>query len=136
MCFCYINTNLLLIQALREVRIVTIVSPLTALMLDQKQKFSEKGLSVEYIGEAQKDTDSLTAVMQGKVQLVYMSSESLLWNWRIRRVFSSTVYQNNLVGFVVDEAHCVKMWCIGVATYLKVGSQNQVESNVYYDLHA
>ena len=89
---------------------MVIVSPLTALMLDQKQKFSEKGLSVEYIGEAQKDIDALSAVMQGKIQLVYISPESLLWNWRIRRMFSSTVYQNNLVGFIVDEAHCVKVW--------------------------
>ena len=81
--------------------IVTIVSPLTALMLDQKKRFSLKGLSVEYIGEAQKDENALSAVMQGKVQLVYMSPESMLCNWKVRKMFSSTIYQNNLVGFRV-----------------------------------
>ena len=79
-------------------------------MLDQKQRFSQKGLSVECIGEAQNNDNVMSAVMQGKVQLVYMSPESMLCNWKIRKMFSSTVYQNNLVAFVVDEAHCGKTW--------------------------
>ena len=93
-----------------ERSIVTIICPLTALMLDQKQRFSQKGLSVEYIGEAQNNDNAISAVIQGKVQLVYMSPESLLWNCKIRKMFGSTVYQSNLVGLVVDEVHCVKAW--------------------------
>ena len=79
-------------------------------MLDQKQNLSKKGLTVEYIGEAQDDHEALKCVLQGNVQLVYMSPESLLCNPRIRRMLCSSVYQRNLVAFVVDEAHCVKMW--------------------------
>lgn len=90
-----------------EGSIITIISPLTALMLDQKQNFSQKGLTVDYIGE---DQTNLSAVIEGKIQLVYMSLETLVGNWTIRKMFRSTVYKNNLVGFVVDEAHCVKTW--------------------------
>ena len=94
--------------------IVVIVSPLTALMLDQKQKFSQQALTVNYVGEAQQDENAMASIMKGEVQLVYMSPESLLCNLRIRRMFCNSIYQNNLVAFVVDEAHCVKMWYVKI----------------------
>lgn len=87
--------------------IVLIVSPLTALMMDQKRAFSQKGLTVEYVGEG---LNNLEAVLKGKIQLVYISPESLMGNEKIRKMLLNSVYSQNLVGFVVDEAHCVKMW--------------------------
>jgi len=89
--------------------IVVVVSPLTALMMDQKRILSEKGLSVEYVGEGV-TPDNLDDALKGKVQLVYVSPESLLGNTKIRKMLLNSVYTRNLVGFVVDEAHCVKMW--------------------------
>lgn len=86
-----------------------VVSPLTALMMDQKRILAQKGLSVEYIGEGA-TPDNLDDVLKGKVQLVYVSPESLLGNAKIRKMLLNSVYSQNLVGFVVDEAHCVKMW--------------------------
>jgi len=88
--------------------IVLVVSPLTALMMDQKNNLSQKGLSVEYYGEGHEDC--LDAIRRGKVQLVFMSPESLLGNEGIRRMLLNSVYTKNLCGFVVDEAHCVRMW--------------------------
>jgi len=38
--------------------IVLVISTLKALMLDQKQNLSRRGLVVEYIGETQKDDDA------------------------------------------------------------------------------
>ncbi|XP_065884449.1 uncharacterized protein [Dysidea avara] len=87
--------------------IVLVVSPLTALMMDQKRILSQKGLSVEYVGEKLENIDD---VLKGKVQLVYISPESLLGNAKIRKMLLTSVYSQNLVGFVVDEAHCVKIW--------------------------
>ena len=87
--------------------IVVIVSPLTALMMDQKRVLSQKGLTVEYVGE---ELDNLEAIMKGKIQLVYVSPESLMGNEKIRKMFLNSVYVQNLVAFVVDEAHCVKLW--------------------------
>jgi len=78
-------------------------------MMDQKTILLEKGLSVEYVGEGVAP-DNLDEVLKGKVQLVYINPESLLSNVKIRKILLNSVYSQNLVAFVVDEAHCVKMW--------------------------
>ena len=90
--------------------IVLCVSPLTLLMLDQRSKFSPRGLSVEFVGEAQESSEAMNEVKKGKVQLVYTSPESLISIHHCRSMLSSDVYRQNLVAFVVDKAHCVKKW--------------------------
>ena len=76
-------------------------------MMDQKRILSQKDLSMEYVGEKLENIDD---VLKGKVQLVYISPESLLGSAKIRKMLLTSVYSQNLVGFVVDEAHCVKIW--------------------------
>ena len=39
----------------RQGSLAVVVSPLTSLMMDQRQKFVPTGLTVEFVGEAQKD---------------------------------------------------------------------------------
>ena len=87
-----------------------VVTPLISLMLDQKNKFLQKGINVEFVGEAQEDEKAIEAVLNGKVQLVYISPENLLENRRYRNMLRSTVYQEKMIGLVVDEAHCIKFW--------------------------
>lgn len=79
-------------------------------MIDQKEKFSQKGLKVEFLGEAQENDDAIMMVLNGDVQLVYISPESLLLNRRYRSMLTTTPYQERLKALVVDEAHCVKLW--------------------------
>ena len=79
-------------------------------MLDQKEKFIITGLTVEFVGSSQDDCAATEAVLSGKVQLVYISPESILNNKNYRGMFRREVYQENLVALVVDEAHCVKLW--------------------------
>ena len=43
-------------------------------------------------------------------QLIFISPESLLSTNLWHDVLLSPVYQENLVGVIVDEAHCVKKW--------------------------
>ena len=49
-----------------------------------KQKFTQKGMTVEFVGEAQEDKEAISSVLNGKVQQVYISPESLLGNARFR----------------------------------------------------
>ena len=52
-----------------------------------------------------------------KYQLVYINPEQLIGNPRYRTMCQSEVYAENLVGLVIDEAHCVKKWyvvCMGI----------------------
>lgn len=87
-----------------------VVTPLISLMLDQKNKFLQKGIKVEFVGEAQEDEKAFESVMNGQVQLVYISPENLLENRRYRNMLQCKVYQEKMIALVVDEAHCVKFW--------------------------
>jgi len=57
-----------------------VVTPLIALMQDQKKTFLQKGLTAEFVRDTQSDYSAVMAVLDGKVQLVYISPESLLNN--------------------------------------------------------
>jgi bloom syndrome protein len=94
----------------KEGSIVVCVSPLTSLMLDQRAKFVPRGLLAEFVGEAQSDPQAIESVRDGKVQLLFISPESLLSNPQWRDMLSTATYRDNLAAFVVDEAHCVKKW--------------------------
>lgn len=50
--------------------------PLVSPMVDQYSKFSLKGLSTEYVDEAQCDLDVKHKVLRGDVRLVYILPES------------------------------------------------------------
>lgn len=54
---------------------VTCVSPLISLMMDQKSKFSFKGLVTEFVCE-DTDQECTKQVLSGNVQLLYISPES------------------------------------------------------------
>ena len=86
------------------------ITPLTSIMMDQKVKFTPRGVAADFVAEAQEDQSAISRVLQGKVQLIFISPESLLHNSCYRSMLLSDVYRNNLVAVVVDEAHCVKTW--------------------------
>lgn len=65
---------------------------------------------MEFIGELQQDLQNMALVREGKVQLVYISSESLLQNSQWRTMLLSLPYQINLVAIAADEAHCIVRW--------------------------
>ena len=90
--------------------IVMIISPLTALMLDQKERFSCTGLRVEFIGSAQDNEAAIAEVLSGLVQLVYISPECILNNKKFRAMLQKDIYQDKLRALCIDEAHCVKLW--------------------------
>lgn len=68
------------------------VTPLTAITLDQKARFSPKGLNVEFVGEAQDDPQARKAVVDGLSQLVFISPESLIENMVYRQMLLSRPY--------------------------------------------
>ena len=87
-----------------------VVSPLTALMVDQVAMFKNRGLKAAFVGREQTDESIRQQVEKGVFSLVFMSPESLLKVLRWREMFRSRIYQDNLVGLIVDEAHCVEKW--------------------------
>ena len=79
-------------------------------MIDQKNKFTPRGISAEFVGEAQTNQSAISQVMKGNCQLVFISPECIICYPLYRNMLLSPVYKDRLVAFVVDEAHCVKSW--------------------------
>ena len=79
-------------------------------MMDQREKFTPRGISTEFVGEAQQDENAVKRVLHGEIQLVFISPENLICNTTYRSMLVSSVYKQHLVALVVDEAHCVKTW--------------------------
>ena len=94
--------------------IVICIFPLTSLMMEQREKYSAQGICFEFVGELQQDIDAMTNVRKGLVQLLFISPESLLSNPQWREMLQLPVYQEKVVGLVVDEAHCISMWYVNI----------------------
>ena len=91
--------------------IVVVVSPLIALMKDQVATFSSKGIHAAYVSDKEDCSGEMRRRMRkGEYEVLYVSPEALFGTLAIRRMLSTDLYRANLVGFIVDEAHCVKKW--------------------------
>ena len=92
----------------RQGSIIVVVSPLIALMKDQVGKFMSKGLHAVRIGNCTTEVEH--QIKNGEYQLVFVSPEAILVRSKWRRMLGNGIYQDKLVGLVIDEAHCVRTW--------------------------
>ena len=90
--------------------ICLIVSPIVALMKDQVSSFQSRGMTAAFCGSEQRDKDTQEGIRRGRFQLVYATPEALVDSAWYRSMLLESVWQENLVAFVVDEAHCIKTW--------------------------
>ena len=99
------------LRGLDKSSIALVISPLISLMEDQTITFNDKGVATVCVSDKDKVSKEVKCdVFHGKYQVIFMSPESLFLNLEWRRMLSTDRYINNLVAFVVDEAHCVKKW--------------------------
>lgn len=91
--------------------VAVVVTPLVSIMKDQTREFNKRGVLSVYISGSmqQQDEDDL---LQGLFSLVYISPELLLCCRKWREMLMSDIFKERMVGFVVDEAHCVKKWYV------------------------
>ena len=87
--------------------IVIVISPLVSLMEDQVNSLTELKIKAAAVGD---DKAINTKIENGEYSVVFTSPESLLGNGRWRSMLSSDIYKKNLIGIVVDEAHCISHW--------------------------
>ena len=108
---CYVLLPLVFDLLLRRKgSIVLCISPLTSLMMEQRDKYSKLGLPCEYVGHLQQDLESMNNIQKGEVQLPYTSPESILCNPQWRELLHLQVYRDKMVGLIIDESHCIAMW--------------------------
>lgn len=100
----------LVFTGITERSIAVCISPLSAIMIEQSEKFNKWRILTEYVGEMQTDPDARRKVVCGEVQVVLISPENAIENPMYRNMFLSTVYKQQMIALVVDEAHCVRTW--------------------------
>ena len=81
-------------------------------MTDQSNSATERGISAAVWNTVQAEAarQSRSEIVNGHVQIVFVSPEALFESRKWHGIFQSEVYQKRLVGLVVDEAHCIKKW--------------------------
>ncbi|KAM4539460.1 putative ATP-dependent DNA helicase RecS [Odontesthes bonariensis] len=85
--------------------IAIVVCPLVALMEDQVREAKKLGVRAGQLG-----VDDEQQIIAGHFSLVFGSPEAWLLNSKWRRMLNTRIYQQNLVGIVVDEAHVTYKW--------------------------
>ena len=90
--------------------IVLCISPLIALMLDQRRRFQDMGLTAEVLGSGQSDPTVFGKVCKGHYQIVLLSPEYLLENEAFRDALQDPSLHEYICAIVVDEAHCICTW--------------------------
>ena len=81
-------------------------------MVEQSARLSSVGITAQYVGEMQQDPAARAQVLVGKVNLVFISPESIICNPRYRNMLLTAKYKEKLIAIVVDEAHCIKTWYV------------------------
>ena len=83
--------------------VAVIVSPLISLMEDQIRTMANRNVTAMHIGDSAKlSEEELQKVYEGE----FISPESLLTDSTWRDMVQTPVYQERLIAFAVDEAHC------------------------------
>ena len=102
-----------LLRGVDNKSIIVVISPLIALMEDQVASIISLGISAVHVSD-RPSLDSITkhGIQHGDYQIIFLSPEALFCTMEWRRVLSTEHYKVNLVGLVVDEAHCIKKWLV------------------------
>ncbi len=96
------------LPALAGEALVVVVSPLIALMADQRRRLEQAGVNAAMLASGMADghnEQALRAISSGEASLVLAAPERFA-----SRAFRKTLATRKVGLFVVDEAHCVAEW--------------------------
>ncbi len=96
------------LPALAGEALVVVVSPLIALMADQRRRLEQAGVSTAMLASGMAEGhngQALKAISSGDASLVLAAPERFA-----SRAFRETLARRDVGLFVVDEAHCVAEW--------------------------
>ncbi len=83
-------------------------SMILVIMEDRVATIHSFGTSAVYVSNV-KMTKDKQRIREGKFQVILMSPNALFsGTWK--HILSTKIFRENLVGTIVDEAHCVKKW--------------------------
>jgi ATP-dependent DNA helicase RecQ len=89
-----------------------VVSPLIALMQDQVEALLDNGIGATFLNStlsSQEVRSRETAILEGKIKLLYVAPERLLGE-RFLPFLDIVAVKLGISAFAIDEAHCVSEW--------------------------
>ena len=117
------------VPALIRPGIALVITPLIALMKDQVQNLSSRGIkaSAVYLGMSSREIDLvLNNAAYGDFKFLYLSPERLS-----TPLFRKYAAEMNVSYIVVDEAHCISQWGYDFRPdYLKIGGLREMLPDV------
>ena len=72
--------------------LIVCISPLTSLEADLTEKLQGRGINAAYVGELQKDWHEMKRLLEGNVEVVFISPESIVHNKAFRDMLRSEAY--------------------------------------------
>lgn len=100
------------LPALLKPGLSVVVSPLIALMQDQVEALLDNGIGATFLNStlsAQEVRSRETAILEGKIKLLYVAPERLLGE-RFLPFLDRVAEKLEISAFAIDEAHCVSEW--------------------------
>jgi ATP-dependent DNA helicase RecQ len=100
------------LPALLKPGLTVVVSPLIALMQDQVEALQDNGIGATFLNStlsSQETRSRETAILQGKIKLLYVAPERLLGE-RFLPFLDIVASKLGISAFAIDEAHCVSEW--------------------------
>ena len=90
---------------------ILVISPLQALMKDQVNYIQSIYFpAIAVVDEVSEDPEFIQQIMNGVYTQVYGSPECLLSSKTWRDLFSCPTFCEQLIGVVIDKAHCIVQW--------------------------
>jgi len=95
-------------QPVYQDKLCLVISPLISLMEDQVLGLKSAGISAEFLGSAQANSEKVIQGMSdGDLNLVYLTPEYIV---NRGDYLKTKVNMRNITAIAIDEAHCVSQW--------------------------
>ena len=115
--------------------VTVVVSPLVALMRDQVQSLTSKGIKA-LLSDANGGSDDWNSLVASndKPNLWYVTPEKLQHSTTTNRILSTLYKNNDLARFVIDEAHCISTWGQDFREAVRIFTRRSITAKTSFSL--
>ncbi|EGN98074.1 hypothetical protein SERLA73DRAFT_109409 [Serpula lacrymans var. lacrymans S7.3] len=95
---------------LHKEHIPVIISPLKGLEEEQAAQFRQWGIQSADVNEDTYDEHLHKELNEQKYNAIFASPEIVIKNPRLKGLLCSPAFQRRMLGYIINEAHCISQW--------------------------